>query len=421
MTESTGIQLRTLMDDLAKSIHSMNDRLTARLDTLDTNVQLSQKSADEATESTNNKLVHLELLLTNANTEQASTHRKLMVVENKLAGAEAAGLKLMARVNYLENGVRFSNLIVDGHPENDPEDLKRFVSSLAMHLTKDHIGEASIVSCYRLGKKFVKVNQDTYTRPRPIKVVFTNVIARNSVYYARTTLKGSELFHGIYISDDVTAETKKERENYRSVAALARADRCPVKMHDDGVILDGVKYKLFESDTLPMKYSLAKAKSVELRGSIYFQSEHAFLSNFYPAPILVDKQLFATAEHRFQYLKCQSAKKKQLLPKILGAKTPLEAKKLGDSLMETPEWRLKRDEAMALTINDKFDQNAELAVLLRETGTLRLCEATRNQYYGVGASLHSREIRDGTHTGQNKLGAILEAKRDRLVALHNMS
>lgn len=57
--------------------------------------------------ATNTKLTHLELLLTNATAEQASTYRKLMVAENKLAGAEAARLKLLARVNYLENGVRF--------------------------------------------------------------------------------------------------------------------------------------------------------------------------------------------------------------------------------------------------------------------------------------------------------------------------
>ena len=221
---------------------------------------------------------------------------------------------------------------------------------------------------------------------------------------------------GIYLNDDVTVETRKAREDFRSVAALARLKGATVRVHDDGLILDGVKYKLFEPHSLPTQYSLAKAKTIEVQGDLYFQSEHSYLSNFHKAPIMVDDDLYPTAEHKYQADKCRAGGDEEAWNRVMTASTPLEAKRIGDTVNETAEWRQNKEKAMADTINLKFDQNPQLAKLLIDTGNAALYEATNNTFFGIGASLHSREIKDKSYRGMNKLGLIIMEKRQRLIA-----
>ena len=71
-------------------------------------------------------------------------------------------------------------------------------------------------------------------------------------------------------------------------------------------------------------------------------------------------------------------------------------------------------------VNKKFDQNKDLAVKLVATGIKVLKEATTDTLFGIGASLHSKEVRDGTYNGQNKMGKILMMKRNQLTNEKNI-
>ena len=410
-------QLQASINEMTKAIAAMNIGITTRLDNLDDSTKSLREDAKKTTGCTNDKLTQLEKLLVDSNDRYAQTDRKLRIVEARLSSSETARCKLAEKVVYLENGSRMCNLLIDGKPESDNDNLMQYALEVSNHLTHGATKPESILVAHRIGKKpSQQTRNPTMARPRTIKVIFSNIQERNKVYYARASLKGSDLYKGVYLGDDVTQETRKAREQYRSVAALARSENCEVRMHDDGIVLNGQKFKLFESDSLPPCFSLAKAKIRLVNGAIYFHSEHAYLSNFYPAPILVDDVLYMTAEHRFQALKCDAAHNQKLKERVIRASTPQEAKKLGDSLDETPEWRRLRDEVLTRVVDDKFNQNQDLSKLLLSTGDKKLYEATTSRYYGIGATLHSREVRDGTHTGSNKLGQTLEAKRAKLRA-----
>ena len=424
-----GAERQDSLDDglsqLCKSIERMNNTITEmsrglndRLDQVDINTLGIQKRADAAEVTANARYEKLESLLTESKLKHTQTIRELRIVEAKLTASDSTRNKLLERMAYLENGQRMSNILIDGVPERDNENLQQYVLDLSNHLTNGLTKPASIVTVYRLGKKHTvnMLGSQGQRRPRTIKVVFSGNQERNTVYYPRANLKGNIQYKGVFINDDVTIDTKKARDHYRSVANLARSQKCEVKIHDDGVVIDGHKYRLFESETLPERFSLERAKTVIINDAVYFQSEFSFLSNFYPSPILVDNVLYLTAEHRFQGLKGMNAKNESLVQRIVSASTPQDAKKLGDSIGETPEWRLLRDEVLKKVIDEKFTQNPELADRLVETGNRKLNEATASNYYGVGAALHSREVRDGTHTGQNKLGIALENKRKELIA-----
>lgn len=343
-----------------------------------------------------------------------NTHqRKLAITERQLATALEVNKRLEAKINTMDNRMRICNIRVDGKAEDENENLPGFVLDLARQIGVNHISPSDIVSSYRMGKRAQGRNGG---RARTIMVTFLNERVRNQLYYARTNLRNLDRYRGIYLNDDVTQLTRKYRDEYRSVATLARSQGSLIRMHDDGVIIDEQKYLLGEAHLLPDHCSLAKARTVQINGEIYFASEHSFLSNFAPSPIFEDDVLYPTGEHLYQALKCSHANEPGKLGMVIAAPTPLAAKRIADSIKETPEWRNERDKIMKRVVELKFDQNPDLAELLRNTGNLPLNEATHNEHYGIGAAIHSKEVKDKSYRGGNKLGIMLMEKRTQIMA-----
>ena len=342
--------------------------------------------------------------------------RELQITKHQLAISLERNRRLEHRVNGIENQLRERNMRVDGKPEDNNEDLLHFVLGLGNQLGIVNPTRNDIESIHRIGKlqqqqQQQRVRNTNVNRPRTIMVKFTSLYTRNKYLFARSSLNRVEGFRGIYLNDDVTQMTRKMRDDYRSVATLARDAGEQVRMHRDGVVINGHKYLLTDPHTLPKKYTLADAKTVPKGGEIYFHSEHSFLSNFAPSPITEGRDTYLTAEHLYQTYKCKHANEHEKVRQIVLATTPLEAKKIADGITETQSWKNIRDEVMANVITMKFDQNNDMAQLLKETGDVPLNEATRNAHFGIGVGLHGHEIKDRAYQGANILGRILVAKR----------
>lgn len=347
-------------------------------------------------------------LLEEARAENELERRLHLITRRELNCERQKCRNMEVMINTMENKLRLGNIRVDGKLEEDGEDLRRFIIDLAVGIGVKNMVAGDVINVYRIGAK----QQNRPNRPRTIMVTFASNIIRNQFYYARTNLRGDDRLRRIYLNDDVTPLTKKHREEYRSVAELARKQGAEVRIHSDGLIIDGKKYYHGESKSLPEKYSLTNARTVEDGGELYFASEHSFLSNFSPSPIVVGNTVYATAEHMFQAYKCKHAVKPELMKRVIDAPTPLEAKKLAGEISDTPEWRQVRDTIMKKVIDEKFTQNPDLVETLLATGDKCLNEATHNDYYGIGVPLHAHKIKDKGYTGANKLGLILMAKRD---------
>lgn len=372
----------------------------------DTTVNMDSKLDKELTD--------IKLVLKSTKAELDTHKMKLAITTQQLDASRKAYRALSNRVTSMENRGRQCNVIMDGIMESEGEILKDIVLDIAGQICQGMLKPEAILNVYRIGKKGQTGGKNK--RSRSIMVTFTDVRTRNVFYYARTKLKTNDQLKGVYLNDDVTIETKRARDDFRSVANMARAAGANVRVHDDGIVLNGTKYKLFENDSLPTEFALSKAKTVESQHGIFFHSESSYLSNFFPSAIWVDSQAYPTAEHLYQATKCQVVGELDLKIKVQSALTPLEAKKLADSVADTPEWRNKREEVMTEVINIKFEQNPELSERLLNTGTANLYETTMNTFFGIGATLHSREVRDMSFKGLNKLGNILQIKRDELAA-----
>jgi len=129
-----------------------------------------------------------------------------------------------------------------------------------------------------------------------------------------------------------------------------------------------------------------------------FSGAYRFLSNFYPA-------LGLTLEHHFQAAKTDDPAQHA---RILSAKTPGEAKRLGRRATLRADWETRKDREMLYLLRMKFNEKA-LAKKLVETGDGELIEGNSwgDTYWGAVKS-------NGKWVGQNKLGRLLMQVRREL-------
>lgn len=132
-----------------------------------------------------------------------------------------------------------------------------------------------------------------------------------------------------------------------------------------------------------------------------FDGEYAFLSNFYPSPVMFLGLTFPTSENAFQAQKCYILTDKEQFLTL----TPGQAKRRGRKVNLRPDWEQLKDEVMYRIVDAKFRQNSNLRYLLVSTGDAYLEEGNTwgDTYWGVCNGV-----------GQNKLGEILMRVRSEL-------
>ena len=132
----------------------------------------------------------------------------------------------------------------------------------------------------------------------------------------------------------------------------------------------------------------------------------------------VDKVIYKTAEHWMMAKKAELFKDHAVLEKILQAKSPAEAKKLGRQVMNYHEnlWLAARFEIVKEGNNHKFNQNPELKTFLLNTKNRVLVEASPvDAIWGIGmAGDHKDVMNPEKWRGLNLLGFALMEVRDEL-------
>ena len=139
-----------------------------------------------------------------------------------------------------------------------------------------------------------------------------------------------------------------------------------------------------------------------------FSGEHAFLSNFSPSyhfisvtdSLFTHVLYFTTLEHAYQAYKCKNNRD---IFKILEAKTPGPAKKIGRNVELIENWDIMRISIMKMLLKDKFS-NPGLMKKLKETGDALLIEGNtwKDTFWGVCNGV-----------GENQLGKLLMLIRDK--------
>ena len=140
---------------------------------------------------------------------------------------------------------------------------------------------------------------------------------------------------------------------------------------------------------------------------VEFEGKYAFLSNFFPSPILYEGIVYPTNEHFFQAMKTLNQEERK---KIAAADTPGKAKRLGRHVQLRADWEQIKVDVMRTGLMLKFT-DAALAKKLIDTGDEELIEGNWWCDQTWGSCNCPKHIRI---PGRNLLGMLLMELRKAL-------
>ncbi|MFJ5923766.1 NADAR family protein [Kitasatospora sp. NPDC092948] len=142
------------------------------------------------------------------------------------------------------------------------------------------------------------------------------------------------------------------------------------------------------------------------------------LSQWWPSPFIVDEVEYSTAEHWMMAGKARLFGDEESVPRILRARTPAEAKKLGRLVkgFDQDVWETHRFELVVTGSIAKFEQDEQLRDYLLGTRTRVLVEASPlDRIWGIGLAADNEKAHSPAQwRGLNLLGFALMEARARL-------
>lgn len=140
------------------------------------------------------------------------------------------------------------------------------------------------------------------------------------------------------------------------------------------------------------------------------------LSQWYPAAFDIDRINYPTAEHYMMAEKARLFNDNDALEKILNAKTPADAKKLGRTVKDYDDvaWKEHRFNIVVTANKAKFSQHKDLSTFLINTGDKVLVEASpRDRIWGIGIGQSNADAHNPAKwRGLNLLGfALMEVRQ----------
>lgn len=143
-------------------------------------------------------------------------------------------------------------------------------------------------------------------------------------------------------------------------------------------------------------------------------------SQWYESPFVVEGVTYLTAEHFMMSEKARLFRDNKTRIKIISAKNPGEAKKLGREINNFDEklWLKHRFEIVVTANTEKFSQNSKLREFLLNTGDRILVEASPvDKIWGIGLDADNPLANNPNRwKGINLLGFALMQVRDQLTS-----
>lgn len=135
-----------------------------------------------------------------------------------------------------------------------------------------------------------------------------------------------------------------------------------------------------------------------------FFGEYRWLSNFYPARVVIEGWEFPSSEHAYQAAKSLDPNDWQVIQTLNAG----QAKRYGRKLNVRPDWEDIKLDVMQMILAAKF-QDPRLRAKLIETDQMELVEVNNwnDRFWGVSYG-----------TGHNHLGKLLMELRANLIKEH---
>lgn len=188
---------------------------------------------------------------------------RLAETENELAFLKHENKNLTHNLSLVEDSTKIIYLRVEGISEFNNENLNQRVATIL---------SGTGITCYLSDIDYTRrIGAFKTAHSRPILVTFTNEAKRNAILYNRLNINRNKTSNFIWINDEISEETRRNRKTTCDIAALANLNGTQnICVHGDGLIMDNIKYRHNQLDLLPTELSLEKAKTRE--NETYFLS-----------------------------------------------------------------------------------------------------------------------------------------------------
>lgn len=341
---------------------------------------------------------------------QAKQNKAMCNLENAYQELYSYTADLEEHILTVDANTRKRNIIVSGIAESPNETSSSLVAHLHGLFVQyvDTLLLEDFDSAYRLGSVKGKKHN------RPLVVKFISEAKRNKVSRIRFNLEDDENTKNVYLNEDLPKTLNDRKSLMRLVVKAAKEKQLPAKLSGGKVMVNNVTYDHRNLNCLPKGLKPDELMIKEIEGKLYFSSDKAWLSNFFPTSIQLQGVTFHSSEQVFQYVKACRNNAPELAALILKSKNALEAKRIGKGIEIKSKWDRTKEEVMKRILEAKFTTNPLLARKLVDTGNKTLVEATIDTYWGAQATINSKSVKAGTWKGANRLGILLMEIRDDL-------
>lgn len=316
--------------------------------------------------------------------------------------------RVSERVNVLEIRDKMYVFTIDNIPEdkNTPP-AKSVIDRLNADASCELLA-SDIKTAFRMGKFNPKAKY-----ARQIRVTVSNDTARSTFLTCRGKLKANQDETIVWINELHPEDYRRRKGMLRDlVKHINNNTKYTASIEAGGLKLDNTIYMPDQFEDLPFDCQPSRVQSIITDDNgLAFSGQWICLSNLYACNFIHDGMLFHSAEQCYQYLKAIDHNKSGKAKQILLANNSFACMRTGESIGESKEWQEKRVDILYSVCKSKFTQNERLKEELLLTGERTLYEATKNEIWGVNASLKSKEVKECKGTGENEFGKLLERLR----------
>ena len=223
------------------------------------------------------------------------------------------------------------------------------------------------------------------------------------------------------MSEDFPTEIRNRRQVLYPVYLKAmKMGNMQVSLVADRLFINKQMFTIDTLHRLPKELQLQNTSLRIENDIVFFFTRASPLSNFFPAPVMIDGIKYHCTEQYYQSSKAEVLGDHGTAMKIMITDDPLQCKKLGDRATRTQQslqkWDSEKVKVMQKANIHKFEQNEHLRAVLLSTGDRTLAEASpKDTFWGIAMPMSDRnKVDKKLWTGQNKLGEVLMSVRSRL-------
>lgn len=216
--------------------------------------------------------------------------------------------------------------------------------------------------------------------------------------------------NGLWINKDLSEVTRIRATETQKCYNLLRKQKLKCKLNGTTIHYDNKSFDYDELHLLPVGCRPEDAQMVTCANdkSLCFQGAHAYVSNFHPAELTYENQLFSSAEQAFQWTKANQNNDTEKANMILDTDNPHVIKKLGEQVKTSHEWRQEEESILADIVKQKFLQNKNLLDRFVSSQHENYYECTVGSMRGCGSTINRIDLDPELLKGKNRFGEILK-------------